>query len=219
VSHFLAKILLTLTPSRVAPVIPWAATARAVNVVKSAAIPTEHRYPSKVPLAPLHSPPCFLTNRMSKVSTATGKTPTQLPSQSTWARGPPQSSSSSAPSPRSQSPAPPNRMSKISTATGKTPTQLPSQSAWARGPSQSNSSSAPSPQSQSPAPPHAAAIAISHSRRPSALGQGVSVKDGVNVPRNNGGSVRPGLISSHYQHDQRNANRLVYFQDPLFLGQ
>ncbi|KAJ8582154.1 ARM repeat-containing protein [Rhizopogon salebrosus TDB-379] len=59
VSHFLAKILLTLTPSRVAPVIPWAATARAVNVVKSAAIPTEHRYPSKVPLVPLHSPPCF----------------------------------------------------------------------------------------------------------------------------------------------------------------
>ncbi|OJA16368.1 hypothetical protein AZE42_13610 [Rhizopogon vesiculosus] len=90
---------------------------------------------------------------------------------------------------------------RASTETGKTPTQLPSQSAWARGPPQSNSSTAPSPRSQSPTPPHTA-IAISHSRRPSALGQGVSVKDGVTIPRNNAGFVRPGLISSYHHHDQ-----------------
>ncbi|KAG1878893.1 hypothetical protein F4604DRAFT_578674 [Suillus subluteus] len=81
-------------------------------------------------------------------------------------------------------------------ASGKTPTPLPSQSAWAKGPPQSNSSAAPSPRSQSPAPTHVASpIAISHSRRPSALGQGVSVKDGVSVPRNNVGSVvRPASV-------------------------
>ncbi|KAG0708593.1 hypothetical protein DFH29DRAFT_987076 [Suillus ampliporus] len=86
-------------------------------------------------------------------------------------------------------------MSKVSTASGKTPTPLPTQSAWAKGPPQSSSSSAPSPRSQSPAPSHVASpIATSHSRRPSALGQGVSVKDGVSVPRNNVGSVRPGSV-------------------------
>ncbi|OAX34390.1 hypothetical protein K503DRAFT_868950 [Rhizopogon vinicolor AM-OR11-026] len=82
---------------------------------------------------------------------------------------------------------------KASTATGTTPTQFPSQSAWARGPPQRNSSTVPSPRSQSSAPPHTA-VAISHSRRPSALGQGVSVKDGVTVPRNNAGSVRPASV-------------------------
>ncbi|KAG2043917.1 hypothetical protein BDR03DRAFT_1047251 [Suillus americanus] len=88
------------------------------------------------------------------------------------------------------------RGDKVSTASGKTPTPLPSQSAWAKGPPQSNSSAAPSPRSQSPAPTHVASpIAISHSRRPSALGQGVSVKDGVSVPRNNVGSVvRPASV-------------------------
>ncbi|KAG1788347.1 uncharacterized protein HD556DRAFT_864871 [Suillus plorans] len=46
-----------------------------------------------------------------------------------------------------------------------------------------NSSAAPSPRSQSPAPTHVASpIATSHSRRLSALGQGVSVRDGVSVP-------------------------------------
>ncbi|KAF9222487.1 hypothetical protein BS17DRAFT_708821 [Gyrodon lividus] len=85
-------------------------------------------------------------------------------------------------------------MSKASTASGKTPTPLPSQSAWAKGPPQnSNSSSAPSPRSQSPAPSHAPSpITASHSRRPSALGQGVPIKEGVSVPRSNVGSVRQG---------------------------
>ncbi|KAG1718158.1 hypothetical protein EDB19DRAFT_1921210 [Suillus lakei] len=87
-------------------------------------------------------------------------------------------------------------MSKVSTTSGKTPTPLPTQSAWAKGPPQSSSSAAPSPRSQSPAPTHVASpIATSHSRRPSALGQGVSVKDGVSVPRNNVGSVvRPASV-------------------------
>ncbi|KIJ15597.1 hypothetical protein PAXINDRAFT_169050 [Paxillus involutus ATCC 200175] len=85
-------------------------------------------------------------------------------------------------------------MSKASTASGKTPTPLPSQSAWAKGPPQnSSSSSAPSPRSQSPAPSHAPSpITASHSRRPSALGQGVPIKEGVSVPRSNVGSVRQG---------------------------
>ncbi|KAG1782037.1 hypothetical protein EV702DRAFT_504229 [Suillus placidus] len=73
---------------------------------------------------------------------------------------------------------------------------LPSQSAWAKSPPQSRSSTAPSPRSQSPAPTHVASLkASSHSRRPSALGRGVSVRDGVSVPRNNVGSVvRPGSV-------------------------
>ncbi|KAH7928676.1 hypothetical protein BV22DRAFT_1126335 [Leucogyrophana mollusca] len=84
-------------------------------------------------------------------------------------------------------------MSKSSTASGKIPTQLPSQSAWAKGPPQSSSSSAPSPRSQSPAPYNVASpVTATHSRRPSALGQGVPIKDGVTVPRNNVGSVRQG---------------------------
>ncbi|KIJ65955.1 hypothetical protein HYDPIDRAFT_151661 [Hydnomerulius pinastri MD-312] len=81
-------------------------------------------------------------------------------------------------------------MSKASTASAKTPT-LPS--AWAKGPPQNSNSSAPSPRSQSPAPPHAPSpITASHSRRPSALGQGVPIKEGVSVPRTNVGSVRQG---------------------------
>ncbi|OJA08527.1 hypothetical protein AZE42_02447, partial [Rhizopogon vesiculosus] len=85
-----------------------------------------------------------------------------------------------------------------SASTRNTPMQLPSQSAWARRTPQSNSASAPLPRSQSPGPPHTT-IAISHSGYPSALDQGVS--GGVTVPRNDGGSVRPGLISIYYQHD------------------
>ncbi|TFK74623.1 hypothetical protein BDN72DRAFT_788870 [Pluteus cervinus] len=76
-------------------------------------------------------------------------------------------------------------MSKSSTASTSKP--LPKQSAWSRGPPQS---SAPSPRSQSPAPP--TPTHPTHSRRPSALGQGVSIKDGVSVPRNNVGSVKQG---------------------------
>ncbi|KAI6145571.1 hypothetical protein BKA82DRAFT_913438 [Pisolithus tinctorius] len=83
-------------------------------------------------------------------------------------------------------------MSKGSTASAKTPTPLPSQSAWARGPPQNSNSSAPSSRSQFPAPSHVQSITASHSRRPSALGQGVPVKEGISVPRNTVGSVRQG---------------------------
>ncbi|KAJ7188714.1 hypothetical protein C8R46DRAFT_1171656 [Mycena filopes] len=82
-------------------------------------------------------------------------------------------------------------MSKSSTATlPKIPTQLPQKSAWAKGPPQ-NTASAPSPtRSQSPALPNAPHL--THSRRPSALGQGVPIKDGVSIPRNNVGAVKQG---------------------------
>ncbi|KAG2347383.1 hypothetical protein BDR05DRAFT_996512 [Suillus weaverae] len=78
----------------------------------------------------------------------------------------------------------------------KSRTPLPSQSAWAKSPPQSRSSTAPLPRSQSLAPTHVASLkASSHSRRPRALGQGVSIRDGVSVPRNNVGSVvRPGSV-------------------------
>ena len=83
------------------------------------------------------------------------------------------------------------RMSKPSTTTApKNPTPLPAKSAWARGPPQS-SSTAPSPRSQSPAP--STPVLQSHSRRPSALGQGIPIKDGVSIPRNNVGAVKQGL--------------------------
>ncbi|KAJ7782644.1 hypothetical protein B0H16DRAFT_1493850 [Mycena metata] len=82
-------------------------------------------------------------------------------------------------------------MSKSSTATlPKIPTQLPTKSAWAKGPPQATAS-APSPtRSQSPALPNAPHL--THSRRPSALGQGVPIKDGVSIPRNNVGAVKQG---------------------------
>ncbi|KAF9485987.1 hypothetical protein BDN70DRAFT_870471 [Pholiota conissans] len=78
-------------------------------------------------------------------------------------------------------------MSKSSTATApKNPTQLPARSAWAKGPPQT--ATAPSPRSQSPAP--STPVHQTHSRRPSALGQGIPIKDGVSVPRSNIGSVK-----------------------------
>ena len=86
------------------------------------------------------------------------------------------------------------RMSKSSIASApKNPTPLPAKSAWARGPPQS-SSTAPSPRSQSPAP--STPVLQSPSRRPSALGQGIPIKDGVSIPRNNVGAVKQGLSSS-----------------------
>ncbi|KAJ7821115.1 hypothetical protein B0H14DRAFT_2832192 [Mycena olivaceomarginata] len=83
-------------------------------------------------------------------------------------------------------------MSKSSTATlPKIPTQLPQKSAWSKGPPQA--ATAPSPRSQSPAPPSpSTAPHLTHSRRPSALGQGVPIKDGVSIPRNNVGAVKQG---------------------------
>ena len=101
------------------------------------------------------------------------------------------------------------KMSRGSTASGRTPTQLPSQSAWAKGPPQNSNSSEPSPRSQSPALSHVQSISASHSRRPSALGQGVSVKEGVGVPRNNVGSVRRGMFVA-----QPSTRHSRFFQDP-----
>ncbi|KAH9955045.1 hypothetical protein BC827DRAFT_1239687 [Russula dissimulans] len=87
-------------------------------------------------------------------------------------------------------------MSRSATAsTPKNPSQLPPKSVWARGPPQQSSANT-TPRSQSPAPPtpvsatNPAAFHATHSRRPSTLGQGVSVKDGVNIPRN---AVKQGL--------------------------
>ena len=83
-------------------------------------------------------------------------------------------------------------MSKSSTATAqKIPTQLPTRSAWSRGPPQNTS--APTPRSQSPAP--STSSHPTHSRRPSTLGQGVPIKDGVSVPRGNVGAVKQGMLS------------------------
>ncbi|KAF7351095.1 Eukaryotic translation initiation factor 4 gamma [Mycena sanguinolenta] len=83
-------------------------------------------------------------------------------------------------------------MSKSSTATlPKIPTQLPQKSAWSKGPPQSTT--VPSPRSQSPAPPSPSnAPHLTHSRRPSTLGQGVPIKEGVSIPRNNVGAVKQG---------------------------
>lgn len=92
------------------------------------------------------------------------------------------------------------RMSKSSTATAqKIPTQLPSRSAWARGPPQNTSP--PTPRSQSPAP--SSSSHPTHSRRPSTLGQGVPIKDGVSVPRGNVSAVKQGMCGCHrysYHH-------------------
>ena len=90
-------------------------------------------------------------------------------------------------------------MSRSATAsTPKNPPQLPSKSAWARGPPQQNSANS-TPRSQSPALPTPVSSAnpsfhANHSRRPSALGQGVSIKDGVSIPRN---AVKQGISSFH----------------------
>ncbi|TFK23170.1 hypothetical protein FA15DRAFT_670779 [Coprinopsis marcescibilis] len=75
-------------------------------------------------------------------------------------------------------------MSKSSTtSTNKT---LPAKSAWSKGPPQT---SAPSPRSQSPALPAQPQPHLTHSRRPSALGQAIPIKDGVSIPRNNVGAA------------------------------
>ncbi|KAI0302331.1 hypothetical protein B0F90DRAFT_1627403 [Multifurca ochricompacta] len=82
-------------------------------------------------------------------------------------------------------------MSRSATvSTSKNPPQLPSKSAWARGPPQQNSAITTPSRSQSPAPPTPVSTTTTtsfhatHSRRSSALGQGVSIKDGVSIPRN-----------------------------------
>ena len=87
-------------------------------------------------------------------------------------------------------------MSRSATvSTPKNPPPLSSKSAWARGPPQNSANSTPS-RSQSPAPPTPVSVTnpanfhATHSRRSSALGQGVSIKDGVNIPRN---AVKQGM--------------------------
>ncbi len=83
-------------------------------------------------------------------------------------------------------------MSKSTIATvPKIPAPLPTQSAWSRGPPQTASSS----RSQSPAPQNTP-VHASHSRRPSTLGQGIHIKDGVSIPRNNVGATKQG--ESHF---------------------
>jgi len=88
-------------------------------------------------------------------------------------------------------------MSRSATvSTSKNPPQLPQKSAWARGPPQNSATTTPS-RSQSPAPPipvsvtNPASFHATHSRRSSALGQGVSIKDGVNIPRS---AVKQGIF-------------------------
>ncbi|CAL1711469.1 unnamed protein product [Somion occarium] len=83
-------------------------------------------------------------------------------------------------------------MSKSSTATAsKIAPQLPQKSAWSRGPP-SSTSSAPTPRSQSPAPNATPPASATHSRRPSALGQGVSFKEGVGAARSPTNTVKAG---------------------------
>ncbi|KAF5357330.1 hypothetical protein D9758_005883 [Tetrapyrgos nigripes] len=85
-----------------------------------------------------------------------------------------------------------NSMSKSSTASApKIPTPLPTKSAWSKGPPQTTSSS---PRSQSPAPPNSPAP--THSRRPSTLGQGIPIKDGVSVRGNNVGATKTSSVVS-----------------------
>ena len=82
-------------------------------------------------------------------------------------------------------------MSKSSTVSKqKIPAPLPTKSAWSKGPPKSNSSAAPSPRSSSSAPSNA--TPATHSRRPSTLGQGIPIKDGVSVPRSTMGTVKQG---------------------------
>ena len=76
-----------------------------------------------------------------------------------------------------------DRMSKSSTTS--TNKSLPAKSAWSKGPP----TSAPSPRSQSPAPSAQQQPQPTHSRRPSALGSAVPIKDGVTIPRNIGAAA------------------------------
>ncbi|KAK0459145.1 uncharacterized protein EV420DRAFT_305233 [Desarmillaria tabescens] len=82
-------------------------------------------------------------------------------------------------------------MSKSTTATvPKIPAQPPTQSAWSRGPPQTASSS----RYQSPAPQNAT-VHAAHSRRPSTLGQGIHIKDGVSIPQNKGAAKQGPAVS------------------------
>ncbi|THV06205.1 hypothetical protein K435DRAFT_711730 [Dendrothele bispora CBS 962.96] len=82
-------------------------------------------------------------------------------------------------------------MSKPSAATSKPSTPLSAKSAWSKGPPQNASAS---PRSQSPAPSNTPAP--THSRRPSTLGQGIPIKDGVSVRGANVGATKTGSVVS-----------------------
>ncbi|VDC02695.1 unnamed protein product [Peniophora sp. CBMAI 1063] len=86
-------------------------------------------------------------------------------------------------------------MSKSSTASNsKLPPQLPQKSAWARGPPPTTTSRSQSPAPSTPTTPNAPGPAVhgTHSRRPSTLGQGASVKEGVSIPRNAPAAAKAG---------------------------
>lgn len=65
---------------------------------------------------------CIWTQRMSKPSAASASKLPQFPQKSAWARGPP--NTSSAPTPRSQSPAPTNVTSPVATSHSRRPSTL-----------------------------------------------------------------------------------------------
>ncbi|KZV69987.1 hypothetical protein PENSPDRAFT_685877 [Peniophora sp. CONT] len=86
-------------------------------------------------------------------------------------------------------------MSKSSTASNsKLPPQLPTKSAWARGPPPVATSRSQSPAPSTPTTPNTPGPAVhgNHSRRPSTLGQGASVKEGVSIPRNAPAAAKAG---------------------------
>lgn len=104
-------------------------------------------------------------------------------------------------------------MSKSSTST-----QLSQKSAWAKGPPETPASSAVastsvSSCSQSPATsPNATQPPQwqTNSRRPSDLGQGVSIEDGVGIPHGNAGAAKQGELHVCFQ---------IYLSvAPLFIG-
>ncbi|KAG7091123.1 hypothetical protein E1B28_010177 [Marasmius oreades] len=97
-------------------------------------------------------------------------------------------------------------MSKSSTASAsaKNPPQLSAKSAWSKGPPQTNSQS--SPRSQSPVPTTPVSATANHSRRPSTLGQGVPIKDGVSIPRNTVGAAKTGSAVSFGSIDDASAS-------------
>src|SRR6266581_4913656 len=104
-------------------------------------------------------------------------------------------------------------MSRPSTATApRNPIPLSTRSAWSKGPPQT--ATAPS-RSQSPAPSTPAQQ--THSRRPSQL-QGVHVKDGVTVPRNNVGVVKQGLSSKTFGRDLQSLTFYIRFSGNFWIN-
>jgi translation initiation factor 4G len=83
-------------------------------------------------------------------------------------------------------------MSKPSTASAQ---KFSTKSAWAKGPPPKTSSAAGTPCSQFPAPSNATPpTSGNHSRRPSTLGQGIPIKDGISVPQSTVKAAKQGGI-------------------------